>query len=131
SERRALVIAVRTDDGATGLGEAAPLPTMSIDSLDDARHATAELAQRVPFVVDSPAHATNLADRITTAPAARFAIETALLTALAQHARASVSALWSPLPHGELCYATVVDTIADALLAVAHGARCLKIKAAS
>jgi O-succinylbenzoate synthase len=130
TERRALVLGVRTDGDATGLGEAAPLPGMSIDTLGDAQRAADELAARVPFVVDSPAHATNLADRITTAPAARFAIETVLLAALAQRARTSIAALWSPLPH-ELNFASVVDSIADALLAVARGARCLKIKASS
>jgi len=129
SERTALVIGVRAEDGTTGLGEAAPLPGMSIDSLDDARRAAAELVARVPLAIDSPAHATGVADRVTAAPAARFAVETALLGALAQHARTSIAALWSALPHGELHYAAVVDDIADARLAIARGATCLKIKA--
>jgi len=131
SERTALVIGVRADDGTTGLGEAAPLPGMSIDTIADASLAAAELAARVPIGPDSPAHATAIADRVTAAPAARFAIETALLAALAQHRRTSVAALWSPVPQGELHFATVVDDIADARLALARGSRCLKIKAIS
>ena len=83
----AVIVGVRSDDGATGLGEAAPLPGMSIDSIADAAAAFADLAACVPIAIDSPAHATGIADRITAAPAARFAIETALLAALAQHAR--------------------------------------------
>jgi O-succinylbenzoate synthase len=137
TDRVALVVAVRTDDGATGLGEAAPLPGMSIDTIADAALAAAELAGRLPLGLDSPAHATGIADRVIIArspdgaPAARFAIETALLTALAQRRRTSVAALWSAMPHGELQLATVVDDIAEARIAIAHGSRCLKIKAMS
>ena len=69
-EREAIVLAVRGDDGATGLGEAAPLPGMSIDAIEDAERAIGELASRVPLVLESPAHATGIADRVTTAPAA-------------------------------------------------------------
>jgi O-succinylbenzoate synthase len=123
--REALVLGVRSDVGTTGLGEAAPLPGMSIDALDDAERALDALAARVPFAIDSPAHATGIADRITGAPAARFAIETALLVALAQRARASVANLWRPVPQGELRCAVVVDDEADARTAKA---RHLKIK---
>lgn len=128
-EREALIVAAVDDQGNTGLGEAAPLPGMSIDSLADAEDAVAELAARTPIAIDSPAHATGLADRITAAPAARFAIETALLSALAQRSRRSIAALWSAIPHGELRNAVVVDDAADARAAVAAGARVVKIKA--
>jgi len=123
-ERTALVIGVRCDSGATGLGEAAPLPGMSIDDLDDAVVAADALAARVPFALE-----TLGVDRITAAPAARFAIETALLAAVAQHMRTSIAALWSRLPLGELVTAVVVDDEAEAARAVAAGARCLKVKA--
>ena len=129
TERVALVIGVRDDVGATGLGEAAPLPGMSIDSITDARRAVDALASHVPLVIESPAHATGLADRITTAPAARFAIETALLSALAQRARTSVASLWGAVPQAELRHAVVVDDEREAQAAVAAGAQCLKIKA--
>ena len=119
SEREALLLAVHTDDGATGLGEAAPLPGMSIDTVADARAASDLLAERV---LDTPSHAFAIADRITAAPAARFAIETALLAAYAQHARTSVAALLTPLPHAELESAIVLD------LPLPVAARCIKIK---
>jgi o-succinylbenzoate synthase len=129
SERTSVVVAVRSDRGATGVGEAAPLPGVSIDDLDDALAATSALAGRVPLAIETPAHATGIADRVTAAPAARFAIETALLAAIAQHAGTSIAALWSALPLGELALAIVVDSERDAVRAAARGARCLKIKA--
>jgi len=129
TERTAVILGVRTQDHETGLGEAAPLPGMSIDSVADAVAALVDLAACVPLAIDSPAHATGIADRLAAAPAARFAIETALLSSLAQHAGTSIAALWSPIPQGELRSAVVVDDEDDARLAVAHGARCLKIKA--
>ena len=62
-ERTAVILAVRDETGATGLGEAAPLPGMSIDAIDDAVRACEELAARVPLTLDVPGHATALADR--------------------------------------------------------------------
>jgi o-succinylbenzoate synthase len=128
TERSAAVISVTDELDHVGFGEAAPLPGMSIDALEDAQRAAADLAARVPLLLESPAHATGLADRITTAPAARFAIETALLAALAQRSRISVAGLWNAIPQGELRYAVVVDNETEARIAVAGGARCLKIK---
>lgn len=122
-EREAVIVAVHGD--ATGLGEAAPLPGMSIDALDDAVAAVDALAARLPIVLDTPAHAVAVADRVTAAPAARFALESALLAAYAQHTRTSVAAL---LAHGrplaELRTAIVVDEPGEAA-----GATCVKIKA--
>jgi O-succinylbenzoic acid--CoA ligase len=136
-ERTALLLAVHDETGATGLGEAAPLPGMSIDDIGDAVRAVEELVARLPVTVEVPAHATSLADRITPAPAARFAIETALLAALVQratragHPRASIASLLAAIPQAELRNAVVVDDEADARAAVAAGAPCLKIKAPS
>jgi L-alanine-DL-glutamate epimerase-like enolase superfamily enzyme len=138
-EREAVIVAVHGD--ATGLGEAAPLPGMSIDAIDDAVAAVDALAARLPIVLDTPAHAVAVADRVTAAPAARFALESALLAAYAQHARTSVAAL---LAHGrplaELRTAIVVDeprevgvelrtAAATAVPRDVREARCIKIKA--
>ncbi len=127
-ERTAVIVGVRADR-ATGLGEAAPLPGMSIDRFTDAEAAFTDLAACVPIVVESTAHASAVADRITAAPAARFAIETALLVALAQDARTSVAGLWGATSRVELRSAVVVVDEVEAVEAVARGARCLKIKA--
>jgi o-succinylbenzoate---CoA ligase len=146
TERTALVLAVHDETGATGLGEAAPLPGMSIDHVEDAVRACEALAAQTPFTLDVPCHATSLADRITTSPAARFAIETALLAALAQRTGTSIASLLAPiaqrsrmctgnvlwsLPQAELRNAVVVDDEVEALAAVTAGAPCLKIKAPS
>ncbi|HEY1554992.1 MAG TPA: enolase C-terminal domain-like protein [Kofleriaceae bacterium] len=103
-ERQAIIVAVRRADGATGLGEAAPLPGLSSESIDDCAR---ELAA---------AHA--LAD--VRAPAARFAFETALLVARAQ----AGEAVWAAAK--PLRCAVVVDDAGDALAAA--GARTLKVK---
>jgi O-succinylbenzoate synthase len=131
SSRAATVIAVTTQDGATGLGEAAPLPGISIDSLADAARAAEDLASRSLVELSTPGHALAVADRVTHAPAARFALETALLSAYAQTARTSLAQLLTPLPKAELLLAVVVDDPAEAERAVAAGARCLKIKVGS
>jgi O-succinylbenzoate synthase len=114
TDREALIVAVRADDGATGLGEAAPLAGMSIDDIERAARAVDELAARLPIAIDSPGHATDIAESITTAPAARFALETALLAAFAQHARTSLASLWGNIPQRELQYGVVVDDEHDA-----------------
>jgi L-alanine-DL-glutamate epimerase-like enolase superfamily enzyme len=93
SERSALVIEVRTDRGAIGLGEAAPLPGMSRDTLADAERAVAALAARTPYDVPDREAASRIAATTTAAPAARFAIETALLDALARERDISLAAL--------------------------------------
>lgn len=127
-ERTATIIAVHTADGATGLGEAAPLPGVSIDTLADAARAAHDLASRAPVELATPGHASAIADRITPAPAARFAIETALLAAYAQTTRTSIARLLTSLPKAELALCIVAD---DAAHAATLTARCLKIKVGS
>ncbi len=129
--RNSTIIAVHTSDGATGLGEAAPLPAFSIDTLHDARLAADELAARSSSELVTPHHASAIADRIAAAPAARFAIETALLSAFAQTAQTSIARLLVAMPQAELENTVVVDDPAEAVAAVARGARCLKIKVGS
>src|SRR5262245_30258848 len=75
-ERTAVLLEVRTERGAIGIGEAAPLPELSFDTLDDVRAAIVDFAARVPCEAE-------LNDRDVASPAARFAIETALLVARA------------------------------------------------
>jgi o-succinylbenzoate synthase len=127
-ERQAVIVGVRGDDGTTGLGEAAPLRGFSLDGLEDAERAVDALAARLPLELVTPGHASSMADRITGAPAARFAIETALLAAFAQHARTSIAQLFSAMPQAELRTSVVADDEDSAQVAAALGARCLKIK---
>lgn len=170
TERAAVVIEARTDRGVIGLGEAAPLPGMSPDTLGDAERAIAAFGQRAPFELPDreaayalAAAASNLATgpSLATAlpaassPAARFAIETALLDALARDRRITLAALLgSPtrgapaLPHvrsfpyalheqsratppRNIPFAAVVDDPEAARRAFTAGIRCLKIKLAA
>ena len=50
-ERTAVIVTVNGESGATGIGEAAPLPGMSIDHVDDAIRACEQLAARVPLTL--------------------------------------------------------------------------------
>src|SRR5687768_7281984 len=70
TERAAVVIEVRTERGAVGLGEAAPLPGMSRDTVADAARAAGLLATRVPFEIGDPDAALALAQEISRAAAA-------------------------------------------------------------
>ncbi|HMG52982.1 MAG TPA: enolase C-terminal domain-like protein [Kofleriaceae bacterium] len=49
SERAAVILEVRSERGAIGLGEAAPLPGMSLDTLEQAEQALAAFARLAPF----------------------------------------------------------------------------------
>src|SRR5690242_9438902 len=84
-ERRALLFALEDEGGHMGLGEAAPLPGYSRDTLEEA-HASlrALLGRELPVPADAPEGAAcraALADASTTltSPAARSALEAALL----------------------------------------------------
>ena len=66
SERAAVLLEVRSDRGILGLGEAAPLPGLSHDTLDDAELALEAFAHRAPFdVVARPFDATYAAPYTT------------------------------------------------------------------
>jgi len=92
--RAAVVLEVRGDLGEIGLGEAAPLPGMSPDTLEDAERAIASFARRVPFELADREAAVALAHGAASgSPAARFAIETALLDALARDLGVSLATL--------------------------------------
>src|SRR5262249_48632239 len=114
-----------TASGAIGRGEAAPLPGMSPDSLDDARAVLEAFAARVPLEGSSPAHALAIAEHAAcngprSSPSARFALETALLELFATSSDRTEDRV-----SGD---SWVVDDPDAAREAVAHGARSLKIK---
>lgn len=145
-ERAAVLVEVRSDRGAIGLGEAAPLPGMSPDTLEDAERAIAAFARLAGVELADREAARLLVAATTAPPAARFALETALLDALAREHGISLAALLrapgrgpatpgrSPsadshvgaVPRAPL--ATVVDDPDAARRAFAAGIRCFKIK---
>ena len=137
NERATMLVELGGDGGAIGLGEAAPLPGMSIDTLDGAEDAVTALAARVPFEVTDRGSAFAVARAVAArAPAARFAIETALLDALARAHGTSVAVVlraraadpWNAVVSTRVPLATVVDDAEAARRALAAGIRCLKIK---
>lgn len=127
-ERAAVIVEVRGESGAIGLGEAAPLPGMSRDTLAACEEAIAAVSRRAPLSLDPGA----LPALDGAPPAARFAIETALCDAIARDRRISVAALLAapavPLRGASVPLAAVVDDAGAARRAVAAGIRCLKIK---
>jgi L-alanine-DL-glutamate epimerase-like enolase superfamily enzyme len=86
-ERRTILVVLRTELGATGLGEAAPLPGYSPDTIDNAWAALEEVSVG-PLVeaaraggLESLGHALDEARLVHSA---RFAVETAVLDAIAR-----------------------------------------------
>lgn len=148
SERAAVLVEVRSDRGAIGLGEAAPLPGMSPDTLDDAEAAIAAFARLAGVGLDDREAARLRVAATTAPPAARFALETALFDALAREQRISLAALLrapgrgpapatgtSAGPHGgaarRVPLAAVIDDPEAARRGFAAGIRCFKIKLGS
>ena len=131
TERAAVVLEVRTEAGVVGLGEAAPLPGLSPDTLDDAARAIAAFAARAPFAIADREAVSTIA-ATTAAPAARFAIEAALLDALARQRQISLAQLLrdgaAAVTPGPVPLAAVVDDPEAARDAFAAGIRCFKIK---
>lgn len=129
TERAAVLVEVCTTDGHVGVGEAAPIPGTSIETLAGATAGVAALAARAPFSIEPTFDAiTRLASTLTEQPSARFAIETALLSALASRRCCAIADLLSDPPARALPVAIVVDTPDEARAAAAAGARTLKIK---
>ena len=86
SERRGLLLCVEGEGGAVGLGEAAPLPQLSSDTLEQDEHALMRLDWSSVELPASFAELGGVYPRARGdwgAPAARFAFETALASAAA------------------------------------------------
>jgi o-succinylbenzoate synthase len=124
----AVILEVAATSGARGLGEAAPLPGRSPDTVDDALAAAAALGRHAGARIDSLADAAALAAALTRAPAARFAIEAALVDALARDRGVAVAALLAAAPADTVPINAVVTTREAALAAVARGITTLKVK---
>ncbi|MEO8182711.1 MAG: enolase C-terminal domain-like protein [Deltaproteobacteria bacterium] len=143
--RNALNVLVRDRAGGIGQGEAAPLPDYSFDTLE----ATERALRAIPAVelerllqLEGPAAVVQATSAVLPAelPAARFALETALLDRLGQRQRRP---LWSllrellavatePASAVPLCVLLPSVDPAAALRAAVHhftlGVRCFKLK---
>ena len=140
TERAAVIVEVRTERGAIGLGEAAPLPGMSSDTLGDAARAITTFPRLTGATLDDPDALRQLAGErgVILTPAAWFALETAVFDAFARERGISLAALLRtglPEPgHADtqrslrVPLAAVVDDPGTAGAAFAAGIRCVKIK---
>jgi L-alanine-DL-glutamate epimerase-like enolase superfamily enzyme len=131
--RPSAIVRARGSSGAIGLGEATPLPGRSPDRADDTARAVAALARALPLTLPLrhtlDAAAELAASAAPTSPAARFAIETALLDLAARTTGRSLGRLLAARPALAVPLNALVASTADALDAVARGIACLKIKA--
>ena len=109
-ERRALLVVVEDGEGNVGLGEAAPLPDYSPDSLDEAFGELAPLVGVAPGGARAPESLREL--RSMTAPfrssSVRFAVESALIELAAKRRNEPA---WAPLARfrAELAQGAVVS----------------------
>src|SRR5688572_17645957 len=100
TERAAVLLTLLSADGNLAYGEAAPLPGLSPDTLDDAAIDLAVFAARIPLEVEPTLAAAAALATTALSPSARFAIETALVHAAAQHRGCTVAdVLADGLPH--------------------------------
>ena len=100
ARREGVLLCLRDAQGRRGLGEASPLPGFSPDTAVDCARVLDEIGRSLDVLDERapPALAIELAlapwaPRLTALPAARFALETALLDLLGQRLERSIAAL--------------------------------------
>ena len=125
-------VAARGASGAVGLGEATPLPGRSPDTAEDCAAAVAALRAALPLPL-SPHTALDAAADLAAAvapdaPAARFAIETALVDLVARTTGVAMARLLAAAPARRIAVNALVADPAEAAAAVARGVGTVKLK---
>ena len=122
SERAAVFLEVRTERGAIGLGEAAPLPGMSLDTLEQAERAIAAFAALAPFelAVLAPSPRTS---HDALAGLAELDRDRAAIGAGHAHVAAVSAPTASLAPEARLPFAIVDPSVAHALAIAPPAAR--------
>ena len=140
NQRAGLLLRIRADDGIAGVGEASPLPNYSPDTLDECvRQLSAMDVVALPgFDARALAEPNRVLDWIErslaasglAAPAARFALETALLDALGRETGIALAALigGESAAHVRLPLSALVSDLGAARAAYARGVRAFKLK---
>ncbi|RYE88950.1 MAG: hypothetical protein EOO75_12615, partial [Myxococcales bacterium] len=132
SDRRGLLLILEAD-GALGLGEASPLPGYSPDSLDEAGGELRAIVENIHTAPDDLDAIAALSAPLAS-PAARFALETALLDLAARSQGVPLHRRLRPGPapavarSGLLQESTPRALDAEALARRAEGLRHLKLK---
>lgn len=139
-ERHGVLLELEDESGVCGVGEASPLPGYSPDTLEACEAALVAWGARVPIGIgeDAPplerveAAAASLPDE---APAARMAVETALLDLIGKRSGVPVSELLAgcrPTAAIPLCAllsgADGAARAAEVREGLARGVRCFKLK---
>lgn len=133
TRREGLLLRIVDDDGGIGQGEASPLPGFSPDTIEQCAQqlAAVDLAA-LPPPGDLPPMAwveQALDSAELSAPAARFALETALLDWLGRRRGTSLARLLgAAAAHRRLPLAALVADAAGARAAYADGIRTFKLK---
>ncbi len=125
TERASIILRLRDDEGHTGVGEASPLPGYSRDTLDRARATLRALRwkQMAASLALDPKRIFDFVERhVADSPAARFAVETALLDLLAQRRRVPLWRLLANEPEPIALAAWIDEPDARASVAAAHRA---------
>jgi len=136
--REGMIVQVTTNEGITGIGEIAPLPTFNGSSLTDACSFLPELDGRLHHTTLNEALELLPAEKVSTKTASTLCgLEIALLDALGKTMDCSVSTLLSPskftpranVPVNAVISAKATKAAAEtALDAKKHGFPCVKLK---
>lgn len=137
--RPAIVVRARDDAGHAGFGEAAPLPSQGTEDLEACRAALQRARSLVGAQLTDPASIDGLLEETwwRAVPAARHALELALLDLLAQERDVSIAELISPclkrrVPVNALLESEAAEALAaEALQRVRDGFTALKLKVAA
>jgi muconate cycloisomerase len=126
------MVRARGASGAIGLGEATPLPGRSRDTVSDCARAVAALRGVLPLTL-SPASALAFAGELAAAvapdaPAARFAIETALCDVVARTAGWPLARVLGATPAPSVPLNALCASPAEAAAAIARGVATIKVK---
>jgi o-succinylbenzoate synthase len=133
TERRGVLVRA-SGGGAVGVGEASPLPGYSPDDVDGCERALAAAAPALAGaeLAAGPGLLAAIAGRVAAvpaaAPAARFALETALLDLAGQVLGQPVSRLLADAPAGRVPVCALAASPAEAVAAVGAGATAVKVK---
>jgi o-succinylbenzoate synthase len=132
TERRGWLVALETEDGRTGWGDCAPLPAPGIEASESAEAALRSLLSWLKDL--SPREAlTRLEQEASCTPAARFALETALVDLAAQAERLPMARWFNSRAVLSVAVNATLGAIDEDLAeranaALAAGYRVLKIK---
>ncbi|MCC7383607.1 MAG: o-succinylbenzoate synthase [Deltaproteobacteria bacterium] len=131
-DRQVAILALRDERGRIGLGEAAPLPGTSPESIADVQASLQSLLNRCGPVIGARFRTAGEVAELSATPAlpasARHAVDQALLDLLAARRGSSVARLLHPGARTRVPLHTLVSTPEEARAAAARGARALKIK---